>query len=138
MNIVDLRNYPKLKSDQINFIDEFVERFGVRITNVVALYYVGVAGGEYSVYSANKLYIALNYQISSSGASSVNVPFIRFYDELNNTLADFSNASQAWDATAANMQYKPNHLLINNFWFSRATLSVYNYHIFNGFRLTLI
>lgn len=134
---------PTSSPDQINFITWFYSFFNSKSTvnksikNVEPLFYQGlIAGSEFLVYAATKLYICYNFY---NGRSGVNVTLseITFYDETDSAIFNQTNSAIFWDATAIAAKYLANTGQLNNYYFSRFAVTNIGNIIFNGYRITL-
>jgi hypothetical protein len=135
---------PTISPEQEIFLNHFFVQFDNRsavnrhIANVEPLYFSGViAGTEFLVYAATKLYICLNMLACYPGVPLVNPAYIITYDAVNATMLYLRENVTYWDTTAANVKYAPNDLVRKNLYFSRITAQSYERIIFNGYRITL-
>jgi hypothetical protein len=138
---------PTTTPEQKNFINWFYSQFNNRsaanrqIINVEPIYFSGlIAGSEFLTYAATKLYLGL--YIKTFVAPAVNFAvasaYLSLWDETGATaMIQLYNLSLAWDVTAIGFKATPNPAEISNVYFSKATLTIYNYFIFNGYRITL-
>jgi hypothetical protein len=136
-----------LNPERINFIRWFYSQFDYRTTaginrrivNVEPLFYEGaIAGTEFLVYAATKLYLTLDFCIvysAGQAATTVGLNCI-FYNEANAICLYIFNNCPVWDTTAAVLKYTNNPNNIKNLYFSRFS-STMNYIKFNGYRITL-
>lgn len=111
-------------------------RFGEKIALQQVFYYGNLAGSEFLIYSANKLYIALQLSLTFTlGAANATASYVSFFNELN-VLATGGNAVQpAWDTTAAAYKYGNNDYNSKNEVFARILATNYSQIKFIGYRL---
>ena len=111
-------------------------RFGERVP-ITQLYYAG-ALGEFSLYNANKLYVAYSLDLQSNGASVAGFPNVVLFNELNAVHASISNIAAYWDATAAAVRFGGNNISLSNYWFSRILINGgYSTIRFIGYRISI-
>jgi hypothetical protein len=95
--------------------------------------------GDLAVYSANKMYLAYQVQISSGTTPQVAVitQMTAMYDETN-TLMDYLGQIQPyWDTTAAGPKYLISGISYKNLLFSRLTATSGIITSFIGYRLSI-
>ena len=69
---------------------------------ITPLYYCGaVAGSEFLVYAATKIYICLEFCVNKTAAASATVGQAQFYDVANAVFMFTQNNAIGWDTTAA-------------------------------------
>jgi hypothetical protein len=135
---------PTTTPEQLNFLSQFYGLFDSnvglhkQILNVEPLFYMGVgAGTEFLVYDATKLYIAYHLEFSMTNPLSFAYIHSRFYNEVNARSMFLSLETGYYDPVAGFVKYLTNNPVIKNIYFSRFELEVFNYIIFNGYRITL-
>ena len=110
-----------------------------RITNVQPLYYAGaIAGTEFLTYADTKMYICYNFfcsNITNHGEVEGNVSF---YNEANTLSVGIKNQNAYWEADGRKDEFCMNPIELKDFYFSRFTVSIYTYMVFNGYRITLL
>lgn len=113
-------------------------RWGERVP-VSQLVFVGpMAGTEFLTYSANKIYIAYQIEVTSSQNASATSSIVTLYDAGNTAFFYLRNASLYWDATAAAFRSWPVNANSSAIWFSRmATAGGYDYMKFVGYRISV-
>lgn len=111
-------------------------RWGERVA-ISQFYHHGLFNtGELTVYSANKIYIAYQLNITGVAAMGVAVPTTVLYNELNAEFYRVNNDFVYWDATAAAVRNNNNIAQINNIWFARlSAINGMNYGTFIGYRI---
>jgi len=130
--------------EQANLLEHFYRQFdnrsavNRRIIDVNPLYYQGViAGTEFLVYDATKLYICYELAASYSVSDCVLVSgIVFFYNEGNVISFSVSNNQPVYNPVVLNYIILPD--FIKNIYFSRVAFTNYNYVKFNGFRVTLV
>jgi hypothetical protein len=95
-------------------------RWGERVP-ISQFYYAGaLTGSELGVYSANKLYVAYSFKVSSNSAPSLATPiFLNYYNEANVIFQTDGVNLPFWDATAAAVRYSNSSSESFNIYFSR-------------------
>jgi hypothetical protein len=107
-----------------------------RIIDVNPLYYQGViAGTEFLVYDATKLYICYEAHFSGTPVGNINQSDTDFYNE--NDVICLSAAKNSMSYSVA-FNYSGIYSVVNDLYFSRIATNIYNRIKFNGFRVTLI
>lgn len=126
--------------DLENATPEFVYKWNmIRLTyrpiTYVPIFYAGaIAGSEFSVFSANKLYFALNLtldyvgDLAGSGATQL-------MDITNNPYKWCGNILPWWNGAA--IRYFHSEYNISGAHFSRIAFGNYTNVIFSGYRLTI-
>jgi len=96
-----------------------------------------IAGSELIVYSANKIYLALELCASSTvGFGSIGSLLLSGAGDAN--MFYLRNNNSVWNTTAAGIQVIPNDIVAKNLWFNRIkTATNYEYVKFIGYKLTL-
>lgn len=110
-------------------------RFGERISISQFVFGGASAGSELLIYSANKLYVAYQFNYNGLSAVGVNGAQVQFMDETNAVKYELTNNAPVWDTTAAAMRYAPNSASINNIWFSRCAPFTASRIQFIGYRI---
>lgn len=88
------------------------------------LYFCGsFAGTEFLTYSANKLYLAIELEISGSSSQIATTPLATLYNTANAVEHYLSNMGVYWDATAAALRMTPFVVKTNNVLFSRLAIT---------------
>jgi hypothetical protein len=134
---------PTTTPKQSNFLNWFYSYFNIggavadrTILNVEPLFYQGgIAGTEFLVYAATKLYINLNTYFSGGvvGNSTRN---INLYDETNTISAQLNNSYS--NGVGGGISTSCNDIVIENCYFSRIlSFNGYAYIKFDGYRITL-
>jgi len=104
---------------------------------VQPLYYQGtIAGTEFLVYDAAKLYFALEFNASHMGATLSVIGNVRFYNEADVGIDYYCACMPYWDATA--LKYIAHYVEAHNLYFSRFVASQLSFMKFNGYRLTIV
>ena len=136
-------NLPSLTIEQKILVDEFLMRFdqdnggAFDIIGFEPLLYEGtIAGSEFLVYDANKLYLCFDIYCSYGGAADAAAAWIRFDDEGNAVNLYSMNSSIAYEAVAAAIWYQKNYINVKNLYFSRIVPQQYTYMKFIGYRIT--
>ena len=108
------------------------------IANVEPLYYCGlIAGTEFLVYAATKLYLCFYCNFTYSTNIIAVGGLIGFLDENNVGHNYAHNNAILYDNGAAAYRYSPNMASVNNIYFSRFGATTYTGMIFIGYRITL-
>lgn len=111
----------------------------IAYNTITPLFFQGyLAGSEFLVYAATKLYIALELEFDSVGGQTVNIGIVNLYNQADALFYTSSNNDIAWDTTAAGIVYNCNPLKFKNMYFSRIAYGVYTTFKFNGYRLNII
>ena len=132
---------PTTTPEQANFLNWFYSYFNIggnvahrTILNVEPLFYEGViAGTEFLVYSATKLYVVLQTVFSAAASSDAIVQGIRVYNNLNVLSAGWTNCTAGTGIPPNVLEDVKNE----NYYFSRFDAGDYLYVLFNGYRITL-
>ena len=133
---------PTDNSEKEIFLTWFWSQFnngviGRNIVNVEPIFYQGaIAGTEFLVFNAAKLYICLNFKASRDGTAIATAGIITFYDQAN--AANFITSNISYGYNAAADRYTHNIINLNNIFFSRIVQADYTNMIFNGYRITLL
>lgn len=111
-------------------------RWGERIA-ISQVYFTGVfAGTEFSVYAANKLYVALQMEVTYGSVNGTPAGTgINVYNEANALFYNVFNNSSYWDVTAAAQRNSALTVYNKNIYFSRLSLSSGTYLKFIGYRI---
>ena len=112
-------------------------RWGERVP-VSQLFYEGTTGaaGELAVYSANKIYIAYEFEMDGAAAAQVAPIYVQFFNEANAFFQTIANNAAFWDTTAAAPKYLNNNARKQNFYFSRLAAGAVASNIkFIGYRI---
>lgn len=112
-------------------------RWGERVPIAQLFFQGALAGSEFSVYSANKIYVAYQLGIRGGTAGGVQSAIALLYNELNVQFYVLADNTVYWDATAAAVRYMSNNTQNNNLWFSRIVLQNVSDISFIGYRLTI-
>lgn len=133
--------------EQQILINQFIARFnyaapGSGLNRHIARYeqlqYEGtIAGSEFLIYAATKLYICFNSIFGYNNIAGAALGEIHFADENNAFILYSQNSSIAYEAIAAAIFANKNNMILKNYYFSRFVANVYNYMKFNGYRITL-
>lgn len=136
---------PNTTPEQELLLEHFYSRFdngsaaNKRIVNVEPLFYQGaIAGTEFLVYAATKMYICYNIALSTSAGITITIDYGEFYNESNIISLYLRNDHVFWDVAVNDVRYARQTLELSNFIFSRFVPSVINYISFVGYRVTLI
>lgn len=137
---------PTTDPETLNFLDQFYQKFdsGIaankRIINVEPMLYQGpIAGTEFLVYDATKMYLCYRAGFDVNSASTN--PFsgyIIFNNENNVSIMFWTNSSVFYNAAAATERAFTLPFMIKNIYFSVINISIYTQMSFNGYRITLI
>jgi len=104
---------------------------------ITPMFYQGaIAGSEFLVYNAAKLYIALELEVIYHIALVGGAGTLFLYDIANVVNYAARNSCGFWIGAAENDI--DNSVLLKNLFFSRITTVNYSYMKFNGYRLTTI
>jgi hypothetical protein len=106
-------------------------------TTITSLYFQGaIAGSEFLTYNAGKLYIALELKFGAHANTGANPGTIEVYNEANAASFYMHNNTVHFNVAA---QYTSNYMLIENIYFGRIASdnAVYDYFVFNGYRLNV-
>jgi hypothetical protein len=108
------------------------------VINIIPLDYKGAsAGSEFLTYAANKLYVAISFEVSYSASTAVpNAARLDIYNHLNALCFCGCNTIPVWNTTLAALRYVEQNCKKENFYFGRIVCNVYNYIKFNGYRIT--
>jgi hypothetical protein len=99
-------------------------------------FYQGViAGSEYLVYNAGKLYIGLEVQFSCTVAEAAAFYVVDFFDMANALNYQATNTIGYYNGAA--VRYVNNSLVVKNIYFSRVDPAPAVYMIFNGYKLVV-
>lgn len=103
-------------------------------------YFFGAVGGsEMMIYSANKLYLALEFECSNHGDPTITRANMTFYDELNNINYVWRNDDvEVSDNAVPSWWHNGNAGVMRNFWFSRLLPAQYGYAKFIGYKITQV
>jgi len=112
-------------------------RFGAKIGISQFYFHEGIAGSEFLIYSANKLYLALDLTFYGSSGMNAVVGYVTLYNEANAIRSISQNSMLSWDATAAAFKYISNNVYDKNLCFSRIVATVYGGIKFCGYRLSI-
>ena len=107
---------------------------------IVPLYFAGaIAGSEFLVYNAAKLYICLDATFQySTPAAVTNLALMTIRKEADVICGYYTNGHPVWDTTAAALKYTHNPIFLQNFYFCRIEASLFSYMKFNGYRLNIV
>lgn len=96
-----------------------------------------IAGSEFIVYAATKLYIGL--QIITNGTIPSTVyPSLTLYNELDQARMVLQNNCTYWNASTAAVNYSANSCVTNNVWFSRIVNTNILQFAFIGYRIEIV
>ena len=114
-------------------------QFGDRVS-ISQLFYMGaVAGSEFLVYRAGKLYLCYDIHLSAPGTPNGATQYFQFYNENNAINFYGTNQSVFFNVGTAVTMYSANDFNIPNIYFSRFVMAgMYNYMRFVGFRLNTL
>jgi len=139
----DLTKLPGLNIEQKLLLNRIKATFDISggapydITNAQELIFEGgIAGSEFTVYNANKLYVCFNFVAAYNGGAAAARGEIRFYDEGNVANMYLQNNAITYESVAAAIWYARNNGVLKNIYFSRIVNTTYNYMKFIGYRLT--
>jgi hypothetical protein len=133
MNTLDWKN---ATPEQINFWNQCQGL--IAWTTITPLFYQGtIAGSEFLVYSAAKMYIALEFEASGDTSADVGVSYITFYGLGDAVIRVAGNVVPVWHATEAAVKYSNNVMQLKNLYFFKITNSTYPFLKFNGYRLNI-
>jgi hypothetical protein len=105
---------------------------------IVPLHYQGViAGNEFTVYNAAKLYLALTVNFDLNIGGGTGGDRVDFHNELNVMFYRSRTLSSYWNATTATEAAIYYKLHVKNIWFSRIIQGGYTVMTFTGYRLTI-
>jgi len=135
---------PTTQTDTELFLDQFYTKFdsgngaNKKIINVEPLYYQGViAGTEFLVYAANKLYIAYSLSIGITNLLPL-LSYAILYDELNADTYYIGNMAAYFNQVTMQTDIIGNYLELKNNYFSRIGILSVTQFRFIGYRITLI
>lgn len=135
---------PTTQTDTELFLDQFYTKFdsgngaNKKIINVEPLYYQGViAGTEFLVYAANKLYIAYSLSIGITNLLPL-LSYAILYDELNADTYYIGNMAAYFNQVTMQTDIIGNYLELKNNYFSRIGILSVSQFRFIGYRITLI
>ena len=135
---------PTTQTDTELFLDQFYTKFdsgngaNKKIINVEPLYYQGViAGTEFLVYAANKLYIAYSLSIGITNLLPL-LSYAILYDELNVDTYYIGNMAAYFNQVTMQTDIIGNYLELKNNYFSRIGILSVSQFRFIGYRITLI
>ena len=106
---------------------------------ITPMFYQGpVAGSEFLVYAATKIYLGLEVDFCDRlGAASATTGLITLYDEANAVMTYYRNNGLA--LTSADVQqFAIDTLQLQNIFFARVLVSNYSQIRFNGYKLTIV
>ena len=107
------------------------------IINVEPIYYQGaVAGSEFTVYAATKLYL-VHYVATTVAQGGVVVPGIQLFDEADAAIGTIGNCASYFDTVAVAQRSVANTLNLAPIYFSRLVGQGITGIIFIGYRITL-
>jgi hypothetical protein len=108
----------------------------INYNTVAPLYYSGtVAGSEFTLYNAGKLYICLECMFTGAAAVFTGVPYVEITDDKNVDQFYPTNGFPYWDATANSQKALLTTMQLKNIYFGRVVSNGYIYMSFNGYRL---
>lgn len=114
-------------------------RYGEKVA-IQQYHYCGTLGAaqELKVYSARKLYFALDLKFGHSSGHIIDLVgyIITFYDAANVACFSAHKNSIAWNTTTAALNYIPHLILLKNITFSRV-VTFYDMIDFTGYRLSI-
>lgn len=139
-----LRNQVTTQEQDI-FISWFYSQFdysspGINrhIANVEPIFFQGaIAGSEFLVYAATKLYLALEFSLYDYGDISANFWRVELYDEANNVFGYAANHISYYNSSDATQHNTGINCLNYNLYFSRIIAFSYRYMKIIGYRITL-
>ena len=125
-----------MNSKELAFIyNSIIAPWGVGFDlTITPLFYQGViAGSEFGIYNANKLYLLNRLSASAPGGGAVG--YIYLYDETNTLFRVFANNCAYWNGTTLAPNYSYNDLIHKDMYFARVTQSGYSSITFIGYRI---
>ena len=140
--MIDLKEIHKGDIETKLFIDSFLSYFNEgdysRIANIEPVFFEGASGGEYFIYDAQKLYVALkmNFFTVDVGADIANASIV-LYDELNAIYSYRMLNYNCYDSVANTLRNSKGNIKMKNAWFSRLNDVRLQHFVFNGYRITL-
>jgi len=138
--MLDVRKLPYTDLGQSEFVNFFYDNFnfdGLQFANVEPLRYTGlIAGSEFLLFVATKLYLCLDFDCSCIAPSIVAHGVVEFFDEANAPFFSGQN-NDAFTTPGNVINYIRNNVYLKNFYFSRLTSQGYPYMKFIGYRITL-
>jgi hypothetical protein len=134
---------PTTTPEQLLFLDWFYIQFDFRtiganrhIVNVEPLFFQGaIAGTEFLAYAATKLYICYDVMFVAADGNTAQFANVITYNEADAANGRFSNDD--FEGHEQDAEYFPDDLRIQNLYFSRVAVQVYDYIKFIGYRITL-
>ena len=138
------RGFSQIDPEQTILINAFYVAFDSRnganrqIVNVEPITYIGaIAGSEFEDYAATKMYLCFGLNGSMTIHDHPTPANIQTYNEANVLSGQHGNNAYV-HLPAGVDEYTAIDINIKNLWFSRLVLEIYEYIIFNGYRITLI
>jgi hypothetical protein len=106
---------------------------------IVPLLYEGdIAGSEFIVNNANKVYIVVNILVGYNGVMAVNPPYLYLMNHAGAVLVNSTICGVIWNGTTLAPNYTGIHLEIRNAWCSHIIRGTYTSIKFIGYRLTTV
>jgi len=111
----------------------------IAYNTITPLYYQGaIAGSEFLIYAATKLYIALDVKFGGGTYGIGVIPSITTSDEADGVNGYFTNVSAFYDSVLPDYIFAGKTLVVNNIFFSRFAAFDYTHMVFNGYRLSIV
>jgi len=133
---------PSLDIEQKIFVDQVFSMFdwgdgaAFNIDAFEQLLYEGpIAGSEFLVYDANKLYLCFSIMFSAAVGANNALGRADFFNEGNALFFYSQNNSIAYEAVVPAIFHAKNDIHIKNLYFSRLQASQYNHIKFIGYRI---
>jgi hypothetical protein len=125
--------------EQINFWKQAQARLAGWNT-ITSLHYQGlIAGSNFLLYAATKLYIALELEFSIAPPATVlDIPSANLYDETNTVCYYIQSSGIVYDGGAPGLAWSNVNREYHNLFFSRIVVARYTYIRFNGYVLTVV
>lgn len=119
--------------EQKIFFDRVVLKVGDN--QITPFFFEGIiAGSELLTYNANKLYFALDLELSTDPTPLPTPGYGWLYDETNTIFFHLNNNSLYYDATATAYKAVPNNAITKNVYFSRLSVQSITKVKFIGFK----
>lgn len=110
----------------------------IAFNSVTPVFYSGlIAGSEFLVYNAGKVYICLDVMFATNASTNPAAYIINTYDMANAVNGALMNNRVYWDTVTPAPKFGGINMNVKNFWFSRIVANNFNYIIFNGYRLNV-
>lgn len=103
------------------------------------LFYQGViAGSEFLIYDAAKLYICLDFDCGNTNNASNSTTRIEFYNQANVLSHVCKNLSLVYEPVIPGIWHDGNNYNLKNICFARMVAWTYTHMRFVGYRLTIV